>query len=721
MKKQLLSILLLIAILPIKVFADEGMWLPILIGKNIDQMQKMGLKLSAEDIYSVNHASLKDAVVQFGGGCTAELISSEGLIITNHHCGFSSIQSHSSVNNNYLSQGFWAMSKLEELPNPGLTVRFLVRMEDVTSQVLNGVTPEMSEVDRQKIVSGNIKELSTRAEAEGVGYKPVIRPMYYGNVYYLFLYEEFSDVRLVGAPPESIGKFGGDTDNWVWPRHTGDFSLFRIYAGKDNKPAEYSPDNIPYTPRRFLPISMKGFSEGDFTFIYGFPGRTQQFITSHAVELLINQSNPHKINLRSIRLSIFNNYMESNDTIRIQYASKDAGVANAWKKWIGETIGLRRLDAVAQKQEQENLYMAWANSTPELKKKYGNLLPTFKRLYGELTPLSLITDYRTEDVYAVELINYASRFDRLIAESVKRGRDTAKFEDLKRKLLVYSSSFYKNFNVHVDMDVFAAMMKTYYDQIPKNFQPDFLGRANEGYNGNWIQMASDLYNQSVFADSVRVLTLLSDIDSVNARLFQSDNIYGIYSQFERLYTEKVQPRYMEITDSLDILYRQYVEGLMKMQDDKMFFPDANSTLRVAYGKIAGFDPKDGVSYNCYTTIDGIAEKSTQVDVSDYRPPQKLLDMIKSRDYGQYAVNGTVPVAFIATNHTTGGNSGSPVLDANGYLIGVNFDRCWESTMSDVMFDPDYCRNIALDVRYALFIIDKFAGASHLLNEMRIIR
>lgn len=719
--RKIVSTILLMVVIAINSFADEGMWLPMLIGKNIDQMHKMGFKLSAEDVYSVNQSSLKDAIVQFGGGCTAELISPEGLIITNHHCGFSSIQQHSSVERDYLTNGFWAMSKQEELPNPGLTVRFLVRMEDVTAQVLNGVNSDMVDVDRQKIINDNIKAISAKVEVEGVGYKSVIRPMYYGNEYYLFLYEEFTDVRLVGAPPVSIGKFGGDTDNWVWPRHTGDFSLFRIYADKNNKPAAYSPDNVPYKPKKFLPISMKGVKEGDFTLVYGFPGRTQQFLTSDAVELLINQTNPHKINLRNTRLSIFNNYMASNDTIRIKYASKHASVANAWKKWIGETIGLRRLDAVSKKRELENMYSAWVDKSPELKKQYGNLLPNFKRLYGELTPLSLVADYRNEAVYAVELINFASRFDRAISEAIRVPRDTAKFEVAKMNLVNYANRFYKDFEAKVDVEVFAAMMKSYYEQVPVNYQPDFLGKLYKNYKGNWMQMAGDVYSQTIFSDSLRVFTLLSGLDSTNARLFQADNIYSIYSQFENLYNDKVKDRYFEINDSLDIMYRSYVNGLMKMEADKHFFPDANSTLRFTYGKVEGFEPKDGVVYSYYTTIDGIMEKSTQADVPDYRPPQKLIDLYNKKDFGRYGVNGTVPVAFIATNHTTGGNSGSPVLDANGYLIGINFDRCWESTMSDVMFDPNFCRNIALDVRYALFVIDKYAGAGNLINEMTVIQ
>ncbi len=719
MRKSFLLILLALS-LNFRGMADEGMWIPMLIGKNIAEMQRMGFKLTAEDLYSVNKASLKDAIVQFGGGCTGELISAEGLLITNHHCGYPEIQSHSTVENNLLANGFWASSKAEELPNPGLKVRFLVRMDDVTNLVLKNIAPSMTEQERAKSIQQVADSLIAKAEKEGIGYEASIRPFYYGNQYYMFVYQVFEDVRLVGTPPESIGKFGGDTDNWVWPRHTGDFSLFRIYADKNNNPAPYSPSNVPYKPKKFFKISMKGVNEGDFTLVYGFPGRTQQFITSHAVRLLIDQSNPHKINLRDIRLSIFNKFTESNDTIAIKYAAKHARVANAWKKWIGETMGLRRLDAVSKKQEQESMFAAWAATNPELKERYGWLLPTFDRLYAELAPLSLVVDYRNEAVYGVEMLSFASRFERLLSMALDPSVDKGKLAEQRNKLVDYVRDFFKDFELSVDREVFAAMMQAYYERIPQQLQPEFLGKFIL-QSGNWRELARQIYSQTAFADSVRVLTLLNDIDSTNAREFLNDPIFSIYFEFEDHYRKNVQKRYFEITDSLDILYRTYVEGLMHMQPDKRFFPDANSTLRIAYGKVGGFAPRDGVVYDYYTTIDGIYEKSQQRDVPDYVPPKRLMELYQAKDFGPYAVNGTVPVAFIASNHTTGGNSGSPVLDAEGNLIGVNFDRCWESTMSDVMFDPNYCRNISLDIRYALFVIDKYAGAKNLINEMVILQ
>lgn len=703
-----------------KGIADEGMWIPLLIGKNIPEMQRLGFKLTAEDLYSVNSSSLKDAIVQFGGGCTGELISDEGLLITNHHCGYPEIQSHSTVENNLLANGFWAKDKSEELPNPGLTVKFLVRMDDVTDLVLKGVTSGMSEILRSKTIQRVADSLIAEAKNEGVGYDAIVRPFYSGNQYYIFVYQVFEDVRLVGTPPDAIGKFGGDTDNWVWPRHTGDFSLFRIYADKNNNPAPYSPSNVPYKPKKFFKISMKGVKEGDFTLVYGFPGRTQQYITSHAVNLLINQSNPSKIQLRNIRLSIFNRFMKANDTIAIKYAAKHARVANAWKKWIGETMGLNRLDAVAKKQELESMFAAWAATNPELKERYGWLLPKYQDLYSELAPLSLVVDYRNEAVYGVELLSFASRFERLLSMALDPNADKQKLLEQRDRLVKYVREFFKDFELEVDKEVFVGLMQAYHLLVPQNLQPEFLIRL-ASKSDSWRQLVGQIYSETAFADSVRVLTLLSGIDSTSAREFLNDPIFSIYYEFEDYYRKNVQKRYFEITDSLDILYRTYVEGLMRLQPNRRFYPDANSTLRIAYGNVGGFSPRDGVVYDYYTTIDGIYEKSQQRDVPDYVPPKRLLELYKAKDYGPYAVNGTVPVAFIASNHTTGGNSGSPVLDAEGNLIGVNFDRCWESTMSDVMFDPNYCRNIALDIRYALFIIDKYAGAKNLIDELVILR
>lgn len=702
-------------------YADEGMWIPMLIGKNIEQMRQMGFKLSAEDIYSVNHASLKDAIVQFGRGCTGELISSQGLLITNHHCGFSSIQSHSSVEHDYLTDGFWAKTHAEELPNPGLTVRFLVRMEDVTDSVLAGVTSEMSEEQRNECIARNIKKVRSAVTDDIPGMEIDIKPFYFGNQYYMFIYQVFPDVRLVGAPPSSIGKFGGDTDNWVWPRHTGDFSLFRIYADKNNNPAPYSPDNVPYKPKKFLKISLKGVKENDFTLVYGFPGRTKQYLVSYGVIEVTKVINPFGIGLRDKRLKIFDKYMRMNDTVRIQYASKHARVANAWKKWIGESSGLMRLKAIEKKQEQESMFKAWANATPERKKRYGSLLPEFQRLYASLAYPTLFYTFRNEAFFAVELIRYAAAFERLVEGLKNATLDSASIVQSKKRLVDYSRWFFKNYNINIDKEMFAVMIGNLAKSLPAKIQPEFLQKLNADCKENWYLVADNFFGQTAFADSLRVLTLLDALDTSNVSLLLNDPIYKFYSGFETYYRAKIREPFYRKRDSLNLLYRIYVEGLMKMQPDKAFFPDANLTMRVTYGRVSGFEPRDGTVYRYYTTLKGIVEKSMQNDVPDYRAPKKLLELCKAKDYGQYSVNGTVPVAFIASNHTTGGNSGSPVLDAEGNLIGINFDRCWESTMSDIMFDPDYCRNISLDVHYALFIIDRFAGAKHLIDEMTIIR
>lgn len=718
--KRTLTTLLIVALSITRLSADEGMWIPMLIGKNIADMQKNGFKLTADDLYSVNSSSLKDAIVLFGRGCTGGLISNEGLLITNHHCGYGAIQSHSSVDHDYLSNGFCAMNKTEELPCAGLSVSFLVRMENVTSSVLNNIPAGCKEAERNRIIEANSKVLTLAAEAEGVGYYATIKPLYNGNEFYLYLYQEFKDIRLVNAPPESIGKFGGDTDNWVWPRHTGDFALFRIYADKDNKPAQYSSSNVPYTPKKFLKIATQNLKENDFTMVYGFPGTTQQFITSDAVDLIVNQSNPQKINLRNMRLAIFSKYMQMNDTIRIQYSSKHAGVANAWKKWIGETIGLRRLDAATKKREMENMFQSWANSSPKNSAEYGNLLPQFKRLYSELAPLSLVNDYSREAINAVELIGLAKRYNDLAMKSFDPRISKDELAEAAKQTRSFTRRFYKNFNINIDAEVFATMLHAYAENVPQKYQPEFLTNIALDNPNGWMQLAHEVYSQSVFADTLGIATLLTDFDSTTAKLIMNDNVFRIYNDFETIFTTKVNGRFYQIQDSLNLLYRTYVKGLMEFQSDKNFFPDANLTLRITYGKIKGFEPKDGVVYSPFTTLDGIAEKAALKDVADYRPPQKLMELHSKKDYGKYAVNGTVPVAFIATNHTTGGNSGSPILNAEGNLIGLNFDRCWESTMSDVMYDPNYCRNIALDIRYVLFIIDKFANAQHLINEMVIL-
>ena len=679
--------------------ADEGMWLPSLISQRIVDMQSKGFKLSAEDIYSVNQASLKDAVVLFGRGCTGEVISPEGLLLTNHHCGYGQIQQHSSVEHDYLRDGFWAMSRKEELPNKGLTVSFLERMDDVTSRILEGCTPSFTESQRDSVVKVNAEELIKEVTAEGKGLRATVESLYYGNQYFLFLYREYSDIRLVGAPPSSIGKFGGDTDNWMWPRHTGDFSIFRIYADKDNNPAEYSEDNVPYTPKKFFKISLGGVQEGDFTFVYGFPGRTQEYIMSEGVRYVSEISDPAKIALRTMRLDTQKKYMSESQKVRIQYSSKNAGVANAWKKWQGEMKGINRLGTVAAKQEYEKRFAQWAQGT-----EYSSILPRLDSLYHAVEPYTFAKEYYSETAATVELCKFATS----VAKEIKAGN--------KDKAASLSEEFYKDYYLPIDKESFVAIMGAFVEDVPVEFHPEYMKEelAKYGSVGKW---ADALFGESVFADAEKVAKL----EAADSTAMMNDPAVRFSNEFKKWYAHDVYPTDKRLNQEITLLYRDYMRGQMAFEPEKAFFPDANLTLRVAYGSIAGYAPADGIYYKPLSTLEGIMQKDNP-EIFDYDIPQRLRDIYASKDYGRWAVteangNKTIPVCFIATNHTSGGNSGSPVINKDGNLIGLNFDRVWEGTMSDIVFDPDYCRNISLDIRYVLFTIDKLAGANHLLDEM----
>ncbi|MEF9987131.1 MAG: S46 family peptidase [Bacteroidales bacterium] len=668
-----ITLLTLLLFCTCKIFADEGLWLPSQIAQRINDMQSKGFKLTAEDIYSINNASLKDAVVHFGGGCTGEMISDKGLLITNHHCGFGQIQAHSSVEHDYLRDGFWAMKMEDELPNPGLTVSYLMYMKDVTEQVLKGYNSKMTEDQRIALVKQNSAAIVSQAEKEGKSYYARVTPLYYGNQYFLFVYQEFSDIRLVGAPPSSIGKFGGDTDNWMWPRHTGDFSLFRVYAGKDNQPAEYSKDNVPYKPKKSLKINASGIGEGSFTMVYGFPGRTNEYLMSDAVKYTAQISNPHKINLRTLRLNVQTREMAKDQAIRIKYASKNASVANAWKKWQGEMGGIIKLNAVANKQEYEKDFTKWSAGKPE----YAGLIEKFHNLYSSIEELSLVADYQNEAINAVELVSFAGRL---------KG-DSAKF--------------YKNYYMPIDKDCFIALYNEYNKNIPDKYKSPYFKEKLAEYG-----------SMEKWADAIFTV-------EPNLNLAKE-----VYRETNNYFNKNIKPTLDSVNKEISLLYRTYMQGQMEYnkanRGTKVFYPDANSTLRIAYGHVKGYSPSDAIYFTPISTLDGIMQKDNP-NIYDYNIPQKLRDIYAAKDYGKWAVNGTIPVAFIATNHTSGGNSGSPVLDANGNLIGVNFDRVWEGTMSDVVFDPQVCRNIAIDIRYALFLIDRLAGAQRLLDEMDIIK
>ena len=671
--KKLLFLVALICMGASQVRADEGMWLPSEILKKIKDIQSQGFKLSAEDIYSVNKSSLKDAVVRFGGGCTGELISPEGLLITNHHCGFGQIQSHSSVEHDYLRDGFWAMSRAEELPNPGLSVSFLEYMEDVTDQVMKGIKPKMTEEKRNEVIAKNTKKIEEKAVIGGKGLRANVRPIYYGNQYFLFVYKVYTDVRLVGAPPSSIGKFGGDTDNWMWPRHTGDFSLFRVYAGEDNEPAEYSENNVPLRPKKFFKVNARGIKEGDFTMVYGFPGTTREYLFSEAVKYTALTSNPHKIALRTLRLDIQKEEMNKDQAVRIQYASKNAGVANAWKKWQGEAKGILKMKAIENKQAFEAKFEQWAVGKPE----YEGLVKRFKELYAQIEELSLVQDYQTEALNAVELIGFAGRG--------QRGAER----------------FYKDYYMPIDKASFIVLYKAYDKNIADQYKSPYFKEQLQKFG------SMEAWADALFTEQPNM--------EMAAEIYKNTNDW-----FKTNYA----PTLMAVNKELALLYRSYMKGQMEYHaavgSGKLFYPDANSTLRVTYGKVKGYKPADAIYYTPVSSLDGIIEKDNPA-IYDYNIPQKLRDLHAAKDYGQWEVDGSVPVAFIATNHTSGGNSGSPVLDAEGNLIGVNFDRVWEGTMSDVVYDPEICRNISLDIRFALFVIDKLAGAGHLLQEMEILK
>lgn len=698
--------------------ADEGMWIPMLLEQvNEKEMKSLGMRISAKDIYDINHSSIKDAIFMFGGGCSAVAVSDNGLILTNHHCGFGEIQNHSTVEHNYLKDGFWAMSLSEELANPGLTVTRLVRMEEVTDQILAGITDNTPEKQRDSIIMANRKIIEKKA-VEGTDYQASVRGYMYGNEYYVLITETFKDIRLVGAPPSSIGKFGGDTDNWMWPRHTGDFSVFRIYAGKENKPAPFSSDNKPYKPGYVVPVSLKGVKEGDFTFVFGYPGRTQEYLPACAIQMITETENPVKIKIRDERLKVFKQYMNQSEQIRIQYASKDAGVANAWKKWIGESEGIKQFDGVEKKKAFEAEFVKWVNSDFLRSKQYGKLLPAFEQKWAELTPLQMAAIYLREAGFAPEIMAFARNWSKLEEICSTTEIDTALLNKTIQSLKIMSRDFFMEYQPMVDQDV----MKHVYLILVKEGNPEYYPStlaelaANPEQINEWIDKA---YNKSWLDDSTAVFNFLQSFKPKNLKKLQSDPFYKLFKEAGDITAEKIAPGLVKINKDLDSLMRVYVKAQMEMNPNGRFYPDANSTLRVSYGKVMGFEPRDGVKYEYYTTLEGVVEKDNP-NIYDYKVEPRLKKLYGSKNYGRYGSDGLLPVAFIATNHTSGGNSGSPVFNADGQLIGLNFDRVWEGTMSDLMYSPDRCRNITVDIRYCLFIMDIFANAGHLVQEMKIV-
>jgi hypothetical protein len=703
---------LLILLVFSQVSAQQGgMWIPSLLkGMNESEMKKLGMKISAEDIYSVNKSSLKDAVPQFDGGCTAEVISDKGLILTNHHCGFDNIQSHSTVENDYLTNGFWAYKMEEELPNKDLYVTFIIRIEDVTTKVLDGTGTLATEAEKQKKIQENISFLNKTLPKEA-WQENNIRTFYDGNQYLLFVIENYKDVRLVGAPPSSIGKFGSDTDNWVWPRHTGDFSLFRIYADKNNRPAEYSKDNVPYKPKHFFPISINGIKENDFTMVMGYPGRTQEYLPAIAVDQIVNTLNPVKIEVRDAALKVQDGFMRKDNAIKIQYASKYAAVANYWKKWIGETKGLKKSNAITEKQKfeasfQEKVILAGKQA------EYGNIISDFDKNYSEIRDFALARDLFSEVVLRnSELLQNSYRLYQL--EQILKTKGEQAFTDRKNNLSNGIVDFYKDYNAMVDKNVFEQLIAIYAKRLPSQFLP------NELNNLNASQLTNDIFTNTKLTKLEDFRSLLEGDSKTVIEKINADKGYQILKAMADSYTKNVLPKYDELNLKNIATQRTYMKAILELFPNDRIFPDANSTLRVTYGKVKGYKPNDAITYEPFTYLDGVMEKYVPGDY-EFDVPKKLIDLYNSKDYGVYASKGKIPVAFIATNHTTGGNSGSPALDAKGNLIGLNFDRVWEGTMSDIYYSPEICRNIMVDIRYVLFIIDKFAGADNLIKELKII-
>lgn len=714
--KRILIVLAAVLLVYTPVSAGEGMWLPLLVKRlNYVNMQEQGLQLTADEIYSVNNSSLKDAIVRMGGGfCTGEIISSQGLLLTNHHCGYSVIQEKSTEENNYLDDGFWAMKKSDELP-AGFSVSFLVRMEDVSEAVNATLNEEMSLTERAQAIRKVTDSLSKAAKGD-TEYDVNVRSFYNGNEFYLFVYETFPDVRLVGAPPSSIGKYGGDTDNWMWPRHTGDFTLFRVYANKDNQPAEYSEENVPYTPKHSLPVSLKGVKQGDYSMIFGYPGSTDRYLTSAGIAYELEVRQPSIESLRREVLDIYEEEMAKSDKVRLQYASKHASISNYWKYFKGQQAGLKRLKVYDKKKADEDKLAAWIAKDDERKKLYDGVLEGFQTAYTNLREGNRIRIYLNEAVFRSEAVSYSFQFGRLkgALEGENEEQKTQMIEAVKGGV----EDHFKDYDRTIDKRVFAAMMQAYSEDIPKDKQAEGFKSMVAKYKGDFNAMAEKMFDKSIFDTKEETMAFLN---SPNAKKLDKDPLFTLMNVILDHYRAEVRPSIGKETEALQRSERLFVKGLRAMNADKVYAPDANSTMRVSYGQVKKYDPRDAVKYDFYTTAQGILEKEDPNN-HEFIVPEKLKTLINNKDYGQYAdENGELVVNFITDNDITGGNSGSPMINGNGELIGTAFDGNWEAMSGDIAFEPELQRTIGVDIRYTLFIIDKYAGAGHLIEEMNVVK
>jgi hypothetical protein len=717
MKKSLIlsALILLTAFMPVK--ADEGMWLPMLIKRlNQRNLQEMGLQLTPEEIYSVNQSSLKDAIVSMGGFCTGEIISKNGLMLTNHHCGYDAIRENSTVENDILTNGFWAANYSEELPNEGLFVSFLVRMEDVTDQILPQLEGIESEAARNQKIGELSRAIAAKAE-EGTHYKADVKSFYVGNEFYLFVYERFTDVRLVGTPPESVGKFGGDTDNWMWPRHTGDFSLFRVYTGPDGKPADYSEDNIPLKPKHHLPVSLKGVDDGDFAMTFGFPGSTDRYLSSFGIKQALDKKNPTIVEIRDAKLAALREDMKRSDAVRLMYASKYAQIANYWKYFIGQTEQLKELNVAATKEALEADFQKWADADPARKAKYGDVLDMLKRGYEMKDNTVVGGTYVLEaGLVGADIILFTYRMSQQM-EAYMALEAGAEKDEMKDALKIATAEFFEGVNIPTDKKLFAVTHELYSKNVPADQQPAYMRELGGKQNGKWDKYAEKAYGKSIFADKVK---LTAFIENPNEKVFEKDPLRIVASDLFDVYRGQSQAN-AEANELLAKGNRLFQEGLRKMMPEKDFYPDANSTLRASFGNVKSYEPKDGVMYKYYTTLDGKLKKENPND-DEFNVPEGISKLHADKDYGQYAdEDGHLRINFISTNDITGGNSGSPVINGKGELIGLAFDGNWEAMSGDINFEKSIQRTISVDIRYVLWVIDKYAGAKHLVDEMTLVK